>query len=85
MTDNMFEIDVDNNNNTTNELLGNQSSFLNPEVVDILQMFRDKKQKLFTYVHTGDYDAKEAILAQMTEDVHPEAQILKRKLYSELV
>ena len=53
MTDNMFEIDVDNNNNTTNELLGNQSSFLNPEVVDILQMFRDKTKIIHVCTHRG--------------------------------
>jgi hypothetical protein len=35
--------------------------------------------------HTGEYDAKESILAQMTEEVHPEKQILKRKPYNEFV
>ena len=54
--DNMFEIDIDNNKNAINELLGNQSQFLDPEVVNILKMLRDKKQnrqKLFR----DEYDA----------------------------
>ena len=40
----MFEIYVDNNENAINELLGNQSKFLDPDVVDILKMLRDKKK-----------------------------------------
>ena len=52
----MFEIDVDNNINAINELLGDQSKFLDSDVVDILKMLRDKKQskqKLFR----DEYDA----------------------------
>ena len=52
----MFEIDVDNNKNAINELLDNQSKFLDSDVVDILKMLRDKKQsrqKLFR----DEYDA----------------------------
>ena len=47
----MFEIDVDNNIHAINELLGDQSKFLDSDVVDILKMLRDikqSKQKLFT-------------------------------------
>ena len=46
----MFEIDVKNNKFAINELLGDQSKFLDPETVDILKMFKNKKQnrqKLF--------------------------------------
>ena len=44
----MFEIDVDNNKNAINELLDNQSQFLDPEVVDILKMLKGRyRQKLF--------------------------------------
>ena len=60
MSDNMFEIDVDNNENAINELLGDQSKFLDSDVVDILKMLRDNlrdkkqsKQKLFR----DEYDA----------------------------
>ena len=56
MSDNMVEIDVDNNINAINELLGDQSKFLDSDVVDILKMLRDKKQskqKLFR----DEYDA----------------------------
>ena len=56
----MFEIDVDNNENAINELLGDQSKFLDSDVVDILKMLRDNlrdkkqsKQKLFR----DEYDA----------------------------
>ena len=56
----MFEIDVDNNIHTINELLGDQSKFLDSDVVDILKMLRDNlrdkkqsKQKLFR----DEYDA----------------------------
>ena len=52
----MFEIDVDNNIHAINELLGDQSKFLDSDVVDILKMLRDKKQskqKLFR----DEYDA----------------------------
>jgi hypothetical protein len=45
MTDNMFEIDVDNNKNTMNEILGNQSNLLNPDVVDILKNVKRQKTK----------------------------------------
>jgi HD-GYP domain-containing protein (c-di-GMP phosphodiesterase class II) len=38
----MFEIDVDNNKNAINELLDNQSQFLDPEVVDILKMLKGR-------------------------------------------
>ena len=41
----MFEIDVDNNKNAINELLGDQSKFLDPQTVDILKMFKRQKQK----------------------------------------
>jgi hypothetical protein len=40
---------------------------------------------LHARTHTGEYDAKEAILAQMTEDVQPEAQIMKRKPNSDFI
>ena len=40
----MFEIDVKNNKFAINELLGDQSKFLDPETVDILKMFKKKKQ-----------------------------------------
>ena len=60
MSDNMFEIDVDNNENAINELLGDQSKFLDSDVVDILKMLRDNlrdkkqsKQKIFR----DEYDA----------------------------
>ena len=60
MSDNMVEIDVDCNKNAINELLGDQSKFLDSDVVDILKMIRtnlrDKKQsrqKLFR----DEYDA----------------------------
>jgi hypothetical protein len=46
----MYEIDVKNNKFAINELLGDQSKFLDPETVDILKMFKNKKQnrqKLF--------------------------------------
>jgi hypothetical protein len=50
MSDNMFEIDVDNNKNTIDALLGNQSEFFNPEVVDILKMLGHKIQNRRNYV-----------------------------------
>ena len=60
MSDNMVEIDVDCNKNAINELLGDQSKFLDSDVVDILKMLRDNlrdkkqsKQKLFR----DEYDA----------------------------
>ena len=60
MSGNMCEIDVDNNENAINELLGDQSKFLDSDVVDILKMLRDNlrdkkqsKQKLFR----DEYDA----------------------------
>jgi hypothetical protein len=40
----MFEIDVDNNKNANNEFLGNQSKFLDPEVVDNLKMLKTKNK-----------------------------------------
>ena len=56
----MFEIDVDNNIHAINELLGDQSKFLDSDVVDILKMLRDNlrdkkqsKQKIFR----DEYDA----------------------------
>ena len=52
----MFEIDVDNNKNAINELLVNQSMFLDPGVVDILKMLKDKKQKR-QKLYRDEYDA----------------------------
>jgi predicted Rossmann fold nucleotide-binding protein DprA/Smf involved in DNA uptake len=49
--DNMFEIDIDNNKNAINELLGNQSQFLDPEVVNILKMLRER---LSSQAHASD-------------------------------
>ena len=49
MTDNMFEIDVDNNKNANNEFLGNQSKFLDPEVVDNLKMLLKSEIKLTVF------------------------------------
>jgi len=52
---NMFEIYIDNNENAINELLGNQSKFLDPDVVDDLKMLRDKKKQ--TKLHCDEYDS----------------------------
>lgn len=56
--DNMFEIDIDNNKNAINELLGNQSQFLDPEVVNTLKMLRERLSGL-SQAHAKSSDKKQ--------------------------
>jgi hypothetical protein len=45
MADNMAKIDVNNNINYVNELLGVYSTFVDSDVLEILKMLKDKKPK----------------------------------------